>query len=122
MNIKAPLIMESIFVLIAGLIYFITGSGFFIFNFLFIGTAIAIGVYLISIGYKYGHNLIMLVVGSYLLIFVSILGHENLSLSGFWYYLFMGVFEAAVIHFLIAKIAGPLLFGRAGADMHVGQL
>ena len=112
MNIKAPLIMELIFVLIAGLIYFITGNGFFIFNFLFIGTAIAIGVYLINNGYRYGRNLIMLVVGSYLLIFVSILGHESLSLSGFWYYLFMGVFEAAVIHFLIAKIAGPFLFGR----------
>ena len=54
----------------------------------------------------------MLVVGSYLLFYVSLLGHESLSLSGFWYYLFLGVFEAAVIHFLVAKIVGPFLFGR----------
>lgn len=33
-------------------------------------------------------------------------------MSGFWYFLFLGVFEAAVIHFLVAKIAGPFLFGR----------
>ncbi|WP_405304606.1 4Fe-4S binding protein [Methanobrevibacter sp.] len=112
MNIKAPLIMESVFILIAGIVYFITGNDFFIFNFLFIGTAIAMGIFLIGNGHEYGRNLIMLVVGSYLLFYVSILGHESLSLSGFWYYLFLGVFEAAVIHFLIAKIAGPFLFGR----------
>ena len=31
---------------------------------------------------------------------------------GFWYYLFLGVFEAATIHYVVAKIFGPLLFGR----------
>ena len=31
---------------------------------------------------------------------------------GFWYYLFTGVFEAATIHYAVAKIFGPLLFGR----------
>jgi polyferredoxin len=35
-----------------------------------------------------------------------------MQLEGFWYYLFLGVFEAAVIHYLVAKIAGPLVFGR----------
>lgn len=41
------------------------------------------------------------------------------SLSHFWtaqksqiYYLFTGVFEAATIHYAVAKIFGPLLFGR----------
>ena len=31
---------------------------------------------------------------------------------GFWYYLFLGVFEAAVIHYAVAKLFGPLFFGR----------
>ena len=35
-----------------------------------------------------------------------------MQIEGFWYYLFLGVFEAAVIHYLVAKIAGPLVFGR----------
>ena len=104
--------MEAIFILIAFLVYFITSNTFFIFNFLYIGTAIAIGVFLMSNNFRYGRNIIMLAVGSYLLFYVSIWGHESLSLSGFWYYLFLGVFEAAVIHFLVAKILGPFIFGR----------
>ena len=35
-----------------------------------------------------------------------------MQIAGFWYYLFMGVFEAATIHYAVAKIFGPLLFGR----------
>ena len=112
MNIKAPIIMELIFIAISVLIYIITSNTFFIFNFLYIGTAIAVGLYLMGKNNRYARNLIMLAVGCYLFVYVGILGHENLSLSGFWYYLSLGVFEGAVIHFLIAKILGPLLFGR----------
>lgn len=35
-----------------------------------------------------------------------------MQIEGFWYYLFSGTFEAAVIHYLVAKIAGPFVFGR----------
>ena len=35
-----------------------------------------------------------------------------MQLEGFWYYLFTGVFEAATIHYAVAKIFGPLIFGR----------
>nr|MCR4591367.1 4Fe-4S binding protein [Lachnospiraceae bacterium] len=38
--------------------------------------------------------------------------NENMQIEGFWYYLFTGVFEAATIHYAVAKIFGPLLFGR----------
>ena len=34
------------------------------------------------------------------------------KLEGFFYYLFAGVFAAATLHYFIAKIAGPLIFGR----------
>ena len=34
-----------------------------------------------------------------------------MQIEGFWYYLFTGVFEAATIHYAVAKIFGPLLFG-----------
>ena len=112
MEIKAPLIIEITFLVIAFLIYFITGNDFYIYNFLYIGTSLAIGVALLSNGYKWGRNLILLAIGCYLLIFVGLIGHENMLISGFWYYLFLGLFEAAVIHFLVAKIAGPFLFGR----------
>ena len=35
-----------------------------------------------------------------------------MQIEGFWYYLLTGVFEAATIHYAVAKIFGPLLFGR----------
>ena len=112
MDVKAPVIMEIIFIVIAVSIYLATANTFFIFNFIYIGTAIAVGLFLMSRKKDYARNIIMIAVGSYLFIYVGIFGHENLSMSGFWYYLFSGVFEAAVIHFLVAKIAGPFLFGR----------
>ena len=47
-----------------------------------------------------------------MLIYLGIISSENMQIEGFWYYLFLGVFEAAVIHYVVAKICGPLFFGR----------
>ncbi|WP_407424777.1 4Fe-4S binding protein [Methanobrevibacter sp.] len=112
LNIKTPIIMEAIFIVIAVVIYMVTSNTFFIFNFLYIGSAISIGLFFMARKHRYARNIILLAVGSYLFFYIGIAGHENLSMSGFWYYLFLGVFEAAVVHFLVAKIIGPLLFGR----------
>jgi polyferredoxin len=46
-------------------------------------------------------------------LFLGIISRENMQIEGFWVLLFNGVFYAAVLHYLIAKIFGPLLFGRA---------
>lgn len=34
-----------------------------------------------------------------------------MQIEGFWYYLFLGVFEAAAIHYVVAKIFGSIVFG-----------
>lgn len=47
-----------------------------------------------------------------MLVYLGIISKENMQIEGFWYYLFLGVFEAAVIHYVVAKILGPFLFGR----------
>ncbi len=47
-----------------------------------------------------------------MLIYLGIIEKENMQIEGFWYYLFNGIFQAATIHYMIAKIFGPLLFGR----------
>ncbi len=46
---------------------------------------------------------------------------ENMQIEGFWYYLFLGVFEAATIHYAVAKIFGPLIFGAAFAATPAGR-
>ena len=48
----------------------------------------------------------------YMLWYLGVMSHENMQIEGFWYYLFLGVFEAATIHYAVAKIFGPLFFGR----------
>lgn len=109
---KSPILILSIFIIIALSMFFATGNSFLIFNFLYIGGFIAIGVFLFENNVDYARNVILLAIGSYLLIYLGIFNQENLLISGFWYYLFLGVFQASVIHFLIAKIAGPVIFGR----------
>ena len=47
-----------------------------------------------------------------MLFYPGLIRNENMQIEGFWYYLFTGVFEAATIHYAVAKIFGPLLFGR----------
>ena len=47
-----------------------------------------------------------------MLVYLGIISNENMQIEGFWYYLFTGVFEAATIHYAVAKIFGPLIFGR----------
>lgn len=56
--------------------------------------------------------MIQFAVGSYMLIYLGVFNLENMQIEGFWYYLFLGVFEAALIHYFVAKILGPLFFGR----------
>lgn len=47
-----------------------------------------------------------------MLVYLGLICIENMQIEGFWYYLFTGVFEAATIHYAVAKIFGPLIFGR----------
>lgn len=45
-------------------------------------------------------------VGLYMLVYLGLICQENMQIEGFWYYLFTGVFEAATIHYAVAKICG----------------
>lgn len=85
---------------------------FYLFNFLYIGSSIALGLFLFTKKLRYARQVVQFLVGTYMLVFLGIISGENMQIEGFWYYLFMGVFEAAVIHYAVAKIVGPLFFGR----------
>ena len=93
-------------------LYAYTKNIFYLLNFTYIGSCITIGVYLFVHNVKYARNAVQFAVGLYMLVYLGIICRENMQIEGFWYYLFLGVFEAAVIHYLVAKIAGPLIFGR----------
>ena len=85
---------------------------FYLLNFSYIGACLGLGTALFTAGKRYARHFVQLAVGSYMLLYLGIISRENMQIEGFWYYLFLGVFEAATIHYAVAKIFGPLLFGR----------
>ena len=85
---------------------------FYLLNFSYIGISIFIGQMLFICRYKHARRIVQLLIGLYMLIYLGLINNENMQIEGFWYYLFTGVFEAATIHYAVAKIFGPLIFGR----------
>lgn len=111
-NLVVPLGMWLVFEFVAITLWLIKDNLFYLFNFSYIGIAITIGLILFQSDYKHARRIVQLLVGIYMLVYLGIICRENMQLEGFWYYLFTGVFEAATIHYAVAKLFGPLLFGR----------
>lgn len=109
---SSAIIMWLLFETIAVVLWQTLDNVFYLFNFSYIGTSIAVGLILYIKKNKYARNVVQFAVGLYMLVYLGFLCHENMQIEGFWYYLFLGVFEAATIHYAVAKIFGPLVFGR----------
>ena len=109
---KVALILFLVFEAIAVSLWLTSGSLFFLLNFTYIGTCIAVGDILMQRRWKYAREFVQFAVGSYMLVFLGLICHENMQMEGFWYYLLSGFLGAGVLHYAIAKIFGPLLFGR----------
>lgn len=107
-----PLVMLLIFEMIAILLWLTKANLFYLLNFTYIGIAISLGIFLMQVKYPYARNIVQLLVGSYMFVYLGLICNENMQIEGFWYYLFIGVFEATTIHYAIAKLFGPLIFGR----------
>jgi ferredoxin-type protein NapH len=82
----------------------------------YIGAALGVGLGLYAVLPRHkkslGRRLTLFLVGLFLVGFAIFIGHENVQLEGFFFGLLTGVVQMAVIHYFIAKIIGPLLFGR----------
>ncbi len=107
-----PVLLWLVFESIAVTLWLTKQNLFYLFNFTYIGTSVAIGMFLVQFRYQHARRVAQLLVGTYMLVYLGLLSHENMQMEGFWYYLFTGVFEAATIHYAVAKIFGPLVFGR----------
>ena len=107
-----PIVLLLVFESIAVTLWLTKNDLFYLFNFSYIGLSISLGLFLYSKKMKWARRVVQFLVGCYMLVYLGILSNENMQIEGFWYYLFSGVFEAATIHYAVAKIFGPLLFGR----------
>ncbi len=102
----------SLFLAIGLTLWLTQDNLFYLINFAYIGSFVSLGIYLMLGKKPYARNVAQIGVGIYMLVFLGVIMRENMQIEGFWFYLFSGVFQAAVIHYLVAKIAGPLVFGR----------
>ena len=107
-----PLLLLLLFEAVAVTLWLAKGNLFYLLNFSYIGGCLALGTALFTAGKRYARRFVQLAVGLYMLVYLGIISRENMQIEGFWYYLFLGSFEAATIHYAVAKIFGPLLFGR----------
>lgn len=98
---------------------------FYLYNFGIIGVSISFGMGLWPLLGKdtkpWARRLSQVLVGGYLFIGLGCgliyLGFgairpENMQIEGFWFMVFAGVFQAAAIHYFVAKIVGPAIFNR----------
>ena len=115
MNLKKyllPALMLLLFEAVAVSLWLAKDNLFYLFNFSYIGLSVSLGIFLYIRKYKHARRIVQLAVGLYMLVYLGLVCNENMQIEGFWYYLFTGVFEAATIHYAVAKIFGPLVFGR----------
>lgn len=114
---KIPFVLLLIFTAIGLLQTHLTGNYFYITNFGYIGITIFIATYLHSRLRKdkkqIGRYLSLILVGSYMLIYLGFIKHENMQLEGFFGYIFSGIIAGAALHYIVAKIVMPFFFGRA---------
>ncbi|UCH23042.1 MAG: 4Fe-4S binding protein, partial [Deltaproteobacteria bacterium] len=115
-SLRAPLIIFISFWTIAIILWQSKGNLFYLFNFGYIGTAVGVGIGLYIFLPKKKkpsrRRFAQLLIGIYMLGFLGIIKMENMQLEGFFFYLLSGFFAGSIIHYLVAKIIGPILFGR----------
>ena len=115
-QLRFPLILMILFWVIAIVFWQLKGNIFFLFNFGYIGTSIGVGLGIYQILPKkkkhWGRRLAQFLVGTYMLVFLGIIQTENMQIEGFFMYLLAGFFSGSVIHYFVAKLAGPVIFNR----------
>ena len=115
-KLRISILLLVVFWIIAILFWLIKGKIFFLFNFGYIGTSIAVGAGAYELLPRKkkpaGRRFAQLLVGIYMLGFLGLIKSENMQIEGFFFYLLGGFFAGSAIHYLVAKVFLPLLFGR----------
>lgn len=115
-RLALPGIVMAVFLTLGCMLWLSTGEIIPLFFFGYIGVSVGLGLGLYSALPKkqkpLGRRVSLLLVGLFLIGFAAIQGQENMQIEGVFFGLLGGITQAAVVHYLIAKIFGPMLFGR----------
>jgi len=77
-----------------------------------LGTGLGLYAFLPRKRKQWGRRLTLVLVGGMLLGYVGLVQSENLQIEWAFFSLFAGLGGAAFTHYLVAKVLGPLVFGR----------
>ena len=94
---------------------------FYLLNFSYIGCCLSLGTALFTAGKRYARHFMQLAVGCYMLLYLGVISRENMQIEGFWYYLFLGTFEAATTIMQWRRSLVRCCSGGAGAVTPAGQ-
>jgi ferredoxin-type protein NapH len=115
-TLRFPLLFLLIFIGIGIWRSVAVGHIFYLLNFGYIGTAIAVGSFLNdALPQKHrlwGRRIAQVLVASYILGYLGFVNRENMQIEGFFFYLLMGVFAGATLHYFIAKVVGTFILNR----------
>ena len=103
-----PIYLLAVFEAVGISLWLTKENLFYLFNFSYIGAALSLSLALFIQGNRTTRRIAQLMVGLYMLVYLGLISHENMQIEGFWYYLFLGSFEAATIHYAVAKILALL--------------
>jgi len=84
--------------------------------FLFFGTVQFICMVLFALlprGKNIPRQISTALIGMTLAVFAGIIGKQNLQIEGFFFCVVSGFFGGAVVHYMVGKILGPVVTGRA---------
>ncbi|MDH4208755.1 MAG: 4Fe-4S binding protein [Anaerolineae bacterium] len=111
-----PVVVMVAFLVLGTVMWLSSGYIQALFFFGYIGVSIGVGLGLYAGLPKkrkpWGRKLTLFLVGGFLLIFMGVLQSENMQIEWVFFSILAGLMGAALTHYLIAKILGPLLFGR----------
>ncbi len=77
----APLLMWLLFVAVAVGLWLGKKNLFYLFNFSYIGSAIALGLFLFAFHYPHARRVVQLLVGSYMLVYLGLISRENMQID-----------------------------------------
>ncbi|MCL6612591.1 MAG: 4Fe-4S binding protein [Peptococcaceae bacterium] len=103
-------------ILVSTILYLSVGWWGFLVIFPWIGFSISLGIYIMSVVPRkkksIGRKVTIVMILPVLLFFVPIANNENFQLEGVFLNVMIGYFTKSFIHYAVAKIFGPVIWGR----------
>lgn len=75
--------MWLLFETVAVSLWLALGKVFYLLNFSYIGTALALGLALYAAGWRYARHVVQFAVGLYMLVYLGLICRENMQIEGF---------------------------------------